>query len=69
MKNLEIQPPDTDPTECDRPMSASTAPHDLVRSTLSVLVMVGFIAASFWILRPFIPAMLWARMIVVAGWP
>jgi predicted PurR-regulated permease PerM len=69
MKNLEIQPPDTEPTECDRPISASTAPHDLVRSTLSVLVMVGFIAASFWILRPFIPAMLWATMIVVAGWP
>ncbi len=50
-------------------MGAPTTPHDLARSTLSVLFMVGLIAASFWILRPFIPAMLWATMIVVAAWP
>ncbi len=31
--------------------------------------MVGLIAASFWILRPFLPAFLWATMIVVASWP
>ena len=50
-------------------MSASTTPQDLTRSSLSVLFMVGLIAASFWILKPFLPAMLWATMIVVAGWP
>jgi predicted PurR-regulated permease PerM len=50
-------------------MGAPTTPQDLARSSLSVLSMVGLIAASFWILRPFLPALLWATMIVVAGWP
>jgi predicted PurR-regulated permease PerM len=51
------------------PMGAPTTPQDLARSSLSVLFMVGMIAASFYILRPFIPALLWATMIVVAAWP
>jgi predicted PurR-regulated permease PerM len=42
--------------------------RDLTRTTLAVLCMVGLIAASFWILRPFIPALIWATMIVVATW-
>ena len=50
-------------------MGAPTTPQDLTRSSLSILFMVGLIAASFWILRPFIPALLWAIMIVVAAWP
>ena len=50
-------------------MGEPTTPQDLARSSLSVLFMVGLIAASFWILRPFIPALLWATMIVVAAWP
>jgi predicted PurR-regulated permease PerM len=29
----------------------------------------GLIAASFWVLRPFLPAVVWATMIVVATWP
>jgi len=29
----------------------------------------GLIAASFWVLRPFLPAMIWAAMIVIATWP
>ena len=29
----------------------------------------GLIAASFWVLRPFLPAVIWATMIVVATWP
>jgi len=43
--------------------------RDLTRSTLSVLLLVGMIAASFWILRPFLPAAVWATMIVVSTWP
>lgn len=43
--------------------------HDLTRTTFAVLFMVGLIAACFWIVRPFIPAFLWATMIVVATWP
>ena len=50
-------------------MGAPTIPQDLARSSLSVLFMVGLIAASFWILRPFLPALVWATMIVVAMWP
>lgn len=45
------------------------APRDLVRTTLGVLFIGGFIIAVFWILRPFIAATIWATMIVVATWP
>jgi predicted PurR-regulated permease PerM len=43
--------------------------RDLTRSTLAVLFIGGMIVASFWVLRPFIPAAIWATMIVVASWP
>jgi len=43
--------------------------HDLPRTTFAVLFIMGLIGACFWILRPFIPALLWATMIVVATWP
>ena len=43
--------------------------RDLPRITLGVLLIVGMIAASFWILRPFLPAAIWATMIVVSTWP
>jgi predicted PurR-regulated permease PerM len=43
--------------------------HDLTRTTLAVLSIVALIAASLWILRPFIGAAIWATMIVVATWP
>lgn len=42
--------------------------NDLGRTTFAVLFMVGLIAACFWILRPFLPALLWSAMIVVATW-
>jgi predicted PurR-regulated permease PerM len=42
--------------------------RDLTRTTFAVLFMVGLIGACFWILRPFIPAMIWSTMIVVATW-
>lgn len=29
----------------------------------------GLIGATFWVLRPFLPAVIWATMIVVATWP
>lgn len=43
--------------------------QDLTRTIFAVLFMVGLIAACFWILRPFVPALIWATMIVVATWP
>jgi predicted PurR-regulated permease PerM len=42
---------------------------ELARITLGVLFIGGLIAGSFWILRPFLPALVWAAMIVVATWP
>ena len=43
--------------------------NDLTRTTLAVLFIGGLIAASFWVLRPFLPAVVWATMVVVATWP
>jgi predicted PurR-regulated permease PerM len=42
---------------------------DLTRTTLAVLFVAGLIAACFWILRPFLPAVIWATTLVVATWP
>jgi predicted PurR-regulated permease PerM len=42
---------------------------DLAQTTLGVLFIGGLIASSFWILRPFLAAAIWATMIVVATWP
>jgi predicted PurR-regulated permease PerM len=48
----------------------STTPRpELARTTLSVLFIVGLIAGSASVLRPFVPAFIWAAMIVVATWP
>jgi len=48
----------------------NTAPgHDLTRMTLKVLLIGILIVGNFWILRPFLPSLLWAVMIVVATWP
>lgn len=43
--------------------------RDLAQITLGVLFIGGLIAASLWILRPFLPAVIWATMVVVATWP
>jgi predicted PurR-regulated permease PerM len=45
-------------------------PHrDLARTVLAVLFLGGLILASFWILRPFLAAIIWSTMIVVSTWP
>ncbi|NJD23962.1 MAG: AI-2E family transporter YdiK [Betaproteobacteria bacterium] len=43
--------------------------HDLTRNTLAILFIVGLIGLSVWVLRPFLAAIVWATMIVVATWP
>ncbi len=43
--------------------------NDLTRIVLGVLLIGVLIAGSFWILKPFLPALIWATMIVVATWP
>jgi predicted PurR-regulated permease PerM len=43
--------------------------RDLTRNLLAVLFIGGLLAASFWVLRPFLTGFIWAVMIVVATWP
>ena len=43
--------------------------RDLTRTVLAVLLIAILIAASFWVLRPFLLSIIWAAMIVVATWP
>ena len=40
--------------------------HDLTRTVLAVVCIAGLTAASFWVLRPFLGATIWAAMLVVA---
>lgn len=49
-------------------MSDAARP-DLARLTLGVMFIGGLTLSSFWIVRPFLPAFIWAVMIVVATWP
>ncbi len=42
---------------------------DIARITLAVFFMAGLAAAALWIMKPFVPALVWATMIVVATWP
>lgn len=42
--------------------------RDLAQTTLGVLFIGGLIVASFWILQPFLPSVIWATMVVVATW-
>jgi predicted PurR-regulated permease PerM len=44
-------------------------PRDLAQITLAVLFIGGLIASAFWIMRPFLPALVWATLVTVATWP
>ena len=49
---------------------AMTVPRqDLGRTTLMVLFITGLMLASFWVMQPFLPAILWATTLVLATWP
>lgn len=50
-------------------MNAPSPSQDLTRIVLGVLAIGVVIAATLWILMPFVAATLWATMIVVATWP
>jgi predicted PurR-regulated permease PerM len=43
--------------------------RDIARVTLSVLFIGFLIGACLWVLSPFLAALVWATMIVVATWP
>jgi predicted PurR-regulated permease PerM len=42
---------------------------DVTRTTLGVLFIGALIVGTFWILAPFLSALLWATMIVISTWP
>src|SRR6267142_1755552 len=50
---------------------AKTSPRswDVTRIVLAVMTIGALTMASFWVLRPFLLAGIWATMIVVATWP
>jgi predicted PurR-regulated permease PerM len=53
-------------------MTASAVPKrqpDLTRTLLGVLCIGALIVATFWIVRPFVAATVWAMTIVVVTWP
>jgi predicted PurR-regulated permease PerM len=51
-------------------MKASTpVPRDITHTVLSVLSIGVLIAASFWILSPFLTSIIWAAVVVIATWP
>ena len=43
--------------------------QDLARITLSVLFIGGLLVAGFWVMQPFLPAIVWAMTLVLATWP
>ena len=45
------------------------ARQDVGRITLTVLFIGGLLVASFWVMQPFLPAILWATTLVLATWP
>jgi predicted PurR-regulated permease PerM len=51
------------------PDAAASGPRDLTRTLFAVLFITALIAASLWILRPFIAPGIWAVTVVIATWP
>ncbi len=50
-------------------MSKGPFSQDVTRITLAVLFIALLIAACLWIMQPFLSAIIWATMIVIATWP
>jgi predicted PurR-regulated permease PerM len=47
----------------------SNTRSELARTVLAVIFLGGLIGGSIWILMPFLGALIWAAMIVIATWP
>ena len=50
-------------------MSMVPAHRDLTRIVFGVLLIGALLAGAFWVMKPFLLALVWAAMIVVATWP
>lgn len=51
------------------PAVGPTPKHDPIRLPVGFAILFGLAAVSIWVLLPFLPALIWATMIVVATWP
>ena len=43
--------------------------RDLAQTTLGVVIMLLLLVSSLWVVLPFVPATVWAAMLVIATWP
>jgi predicted PurR-regulated permease PerM len=43
--------------------------RDVARTTLAVMFIGGLALATFWVMRPFLAAIVWAATLVIATWP
>jgi len=50
-------------------VAAVPASEDLARRTLAILFIAALLAICLWIVRPFLPATIWATTLVIATWP
>ena len=50
-------------------MTSTVPTHDLPRLIFGVIAILLLLAATFWILNPFLLPLVWATMIAVATWP
>ena len=64
---MNLSPPA--PTTVPQGSPTSSVRQDLTRTTLAIICILLLIAASLWVLRPFMAATIWAIMLVVATWP
>ena len=60
--------PQSDPVS-GAPASTPPAFRELPRYLLAILFIALLLATSVWILRPFLSALIWATLLVVATWP
>ena len=50
-------------------IESGPASADVAHTTLSVLFIALLAIAAFWVLSPFLTAILWATIVTIAGWP
>jgi predicted PurR-regulated permease PerM len=50
-------------------MNRTPPNYDMTRITLGVLLILALMGSSLWVVRPFLPATVWAAMVVIATWP
>lgn len=50
-------------------MSSPQRVSDLTRTLSVILLIAALLVGCVWVLRPFVPGLLWASLIVISSWP